>query len=276
MYTLRDKRLATRLVILSELVHNRYSTLKPLAERLDLTIQAISDYLKGMDEEGLTCKVEGIFKPTREGVDYLHRNYIELKRFLEEEIHDLDILDMCGAIARTKIKEGDKVGMFMEKGELVAYANRESISCGVALQDARSGEDVGISDLSGIVELTQGKITLIVVESIRSGGTRELDLDSIKRHVKKQRAALLGALGIVSQVTAKKAGLKLDFKFATTACALDAASKGEDVCVLVDSELLPEALRSIDGHFSGLGEKIKYDVVKKGIKGRRPKGRARR
>jgi len=75
---LRDLRETTKLLILLELVKREHSKLKTLAERFGMTVQGISDYLKTMTTEGLVHNVGGVYKPTKEGVQFLPVSYTHL------------------------------------------------------------------------------------------------------------------------------------------------------------------------------------------------------
>ena len=133
MNILRDKRLTTKILILLELTtnpHHRFK-FKTLAEKFDMTVQAVSDYFKIMKKEGLVMKVRGMYKPTQKGILFLHSNFYEIRDFIDEQMHKLSIIDVCTAVAGGRLKPGDRVGLFMEGGELKAYKNRSSTSMGI-------------------------------------------------------------------------------------------------------------------------------------------------
>ena len=51
---------------------------------------------------------------------------------------------------------------------------------GIALVDAKTGEDLGLKKLHGKVKIKQGKILIVKLPSIRKGGSRAVDLAKIK------------------------------------------------------------------------------------------------
>ena len=67
MRILRDLRLSTKVLILYEMVKQPGIGQRELAATLDVTPQAVSDYLKHMEEEGLVEKEGRSVRPTMVG-----------------------------------------------------------------------------------------------------------------------------------------------------------------------------------------------------------------
>jgi len=105
-YTFSDLRLNTKLLILLEITIVSHSKLKPIADRLGITVQGISEYIKIMQSEGLVHITGGGYKATKKGVQFLHENIRDLKEFVERTMKRLEVIDLCAAIAKTRIKEG--------------------------------------------------------------------------------------------------------------------------------------------------------------------------
>src|SRR5438046_9665455 len=78
---------------------------------------------------------------------------------------EMAFVETTAAMAGGSSHRGDRLGLFMENGVLVAHAGRTSPSTGVAVHDASRGDIVGVRDLEGIVALRPGRI---VVGRIRS------------------------------------------------------------------------------------------------------------
>ena len=68
MKLLRDKSFSTQILILYELYIHNHSNFLPIAEKIGVTQQAISEYIKKMKKEDLVHKVNGNYKPTMKGV----------------------------------------------------------------------------------------------------------------------------------------------------------------------------------------------------------------
>jgi len=258
---LRDLREATKLLILLEITANRHTKMKTIAEVLDMTVQGISDYIKIMSREGYVQNVGGVYRATKKGVEFLHDRFIDLKDFVDRSIQTMSIVNLCGAIAATDIEEGQRVGLFMENGRLVAYANRDSSSMGTALFPAKAGEDVVLKDLEGLVSLSPGKITLLKLPSPKEGGTRSIDMKKGREIVKSVPADRIGATDEVGVGFAHKLGLHLDFEFAPVQASIEAAERGLNVLLLCSQDVVGETIGSIEATNSLLEDKIDYEVI---------------
>ena len=64
MKLLRDKSFSTQILILYELYTKSYSKLTPLADKIGITQQAISEYMKKLMLHDLVQKIDGEYKPT--------------------------------------------------------------------------------------------------------------------------------------------------------------------------------------------------------------------
>ncbi len=128
MRLLRDLRETTKLLILLEIVNNRPRALNSIAARLEITVQGASDYVRTMAQEDLVKKIGGEYRATKKGVELLENRMFELKEFVDSSIKQLEIIDICGAIAGNNIRKDEEVGLFMEEGVLVAYSGKDSPS----------------------------------------------------------------------------------------------------------------------------------------------------
>ncbi|UCF08488.1 MAG: winged helix-turn-helix transcriptional regulator [Thermoplasmata archaeon] len=261
MKVLRDLRLSTELLILFEIMDNPHTKLKAVAEKLDITVQGASDYLRRMKREGLIQNIGGEYRVTKKGIDFLHSNFSELKRFVDSKITELNIIDVCSALAKTPVKKGDEVGIFMEGGVLTAYAGRESSSRGTAFSDADVDEDVAVTDLDGIVSLSPGTIHIMSLPSIREGGSAAVSSDNIKQQYKKIKPDKVGVLDVVSLAAVKKADLKPDFEFGTLPASIEAIEKGLDVMLFASRDSVHTAVSTIEDINSQIEDKIVYKVV---------------
>jgi putative transcriptional regulator len=261
MKILRDLRLSTELLILSEVVSDPHLRLKTIAEKLDITVQGASDYLRRMKKEGFIQNLGREFRATKKGIEFLHANFSELKKFVDLKMAELNIIDVCAAIAKTPIKKGDEVGLFMKSGMLTAYSKRKSESKGIALSDANIDEDVAIKDLDGMVSLSPGKMYIVRLPSIREGGSSSVSMDGIKRLFRKISPDKTGVMDVVSQAVVKKAGINPDFEFGTLNSAVEAVEKGLDVMLFASSEEVHDIVSTIETINSTIEDKIVYQVL---------------
>jgi len=261
MKILRDIREMTKLLILRELTSYRHSRLRTIADRLDITIQGISDYMKMMTEEGLVRNVDGTWKATTKGVEFLQSNFLSLKEFVESSTKEMSIVDVCAAIAGNDIKRGDKVGLFMVKGELIAYSNKDSSSKGVAINSVSKGYDLGVKDLEGIVQLSPGKITLLRIPSIRDGGTTRLNIRKVKKVIRDFKYDIVAAVDLIGRVLAKRLNLDVTICYSVLLATLEAAQRGYHILVLCPEDHVAQFIGGIEENNTRLEDKITYETV---------------
>lgn len=261
MKLLRDLRESTRLLFLYEVLANRHTRLRTVAERLGMTVQGASDYLKGLEEDGLLTTVDGEYRATKKGVEFLLSRVRELRAFVEQAGRTMAFVETTAALAGSGVHRGDRVGLFMEDGHLVAYPNRSSPSSGIADEDASKGEDVAVRDLEGIVALHPGKITIGRVPSTRSGGSKAIDPAAARRALARRRGAVSATMDVAGLVAARRLGLRPRIEFAALAGALEAAERGMDVILLVPEERATEAVQAIEAANARLEEKIPYESL---------------
>jgi len=261
MKLLRDVREATKLLIMKEITSRRHSRLRTIADRLDITVQGVSEYMKMMTKEGLVRNVDGDWRATRKGVEFLQADFIALREFVESSVKEMSIVDVAEAVAGGEIKEGDEVGLFMENGELVAYPGRSSSSKGKALGRASKGDDIGVKELEGIVRLHPGKVTIIRIPSAREGGTRRVDLAKAARIVKKRGGDTVAVVDLTGRVLAHRLKLPVDISFSVLPATLEAAQRGLDILVLCPEDRVAEFIGGIEESNSHLEEKIAYETI---------------
>lgn len=261
MKVLRDLRLSTELLILMEVIKNPHSKLKTIANKLDITVQGVSEYLRRMKNEGKIQNIGGEWRATKSGVEFLHSNFSELKEFVDSKMMELNIIDICAAIAKTPIKKGDEVGLFMEDGVLCAYSGKDSSSKGIAVSDAQVDEDVAIKDLDGLVTLSPGMMHIVKLPSIREGGSSVVSKKGIKNIMDKLKPQKIGVLDAVSQAVLQKAKVQPDFEFASLYSAIEAAEKGLNVMIFASAEQIASVVSTIEDINSQIEDKIIYQII---------------
>jgi putative transcriptional regulator len=261
MKILRDLRLSTELLILLEVIKDPHIKQKNIAEKLDITVQGASEYLRRMKKEGTIQSIGGELRATKKGIEFLHSNFSELKDFVDTKISELNIIDVCAALAKTPIKKGDSVGLFMENGVLTAYSNRESKSNGTAISNADIDEDVAIKDLDGMVSLSPGILQIVKLPSIREGGSGSISKEKIKSLYDSLEPDRVGIMDVVSLAVVKKAGIESDFEFATLNAAVEAVEKGLSVMVFASGDQVNNIVSSIEEINTAVEDKIAYQII---------------
>lgn len=225
-----------------------------------MTVQGASEYVRRMTQAGLLQRVEGEYRATKKGVEFLQDRFVELRSFVERAGRAMAFIITTTALAGTAIRAGDPVGLFMEEGVLVSYANRESGSRGIANEDAAEGEDVAVRNLEGIVGLNPGRILLARIPSKEDGGAKSFRAAAGKR-IRSVRGRITAAVDVAGLVAAKKLDLRVDIRFAVLSAVIEAAELGVDVLVLVPEERAAEAVQAIEAANTRLEDKIPYESI---------------
>ncbi|MBA7573519.1 hypothetical protein ES708_15317 [subsurface metagenome] len=233
---LRNKNMTTRFQILVEIASAGPTVQqKEIARNLDITPQAVSDYIAQLTREGLlVAEGRARYRVTNEGVNWIIKTLRELgdyNAFIQRAITNLSI---CAAIAADDLKKGRKVGLKMKDGLLFASASQKYEASGTAISGAKAGEDVGISGIEGIVPLEVGRVTILRVPGIQRGGSSKVNYNILKERLAK--SDLVTSLGLESLAALRKTGAEFQH-YGAVAAAIEAAKSGlKPLVVCVDSE----------------------------------------
>ncbi len=222
--------------------------LKDIAERLGITVQAVSQYVAAMRKEGLVRESKGGIRPTRKGMQRLQEQFSRLKKEVDGVVQKLSLIDKCVAIAGKDVSSGSQVALIMEDGMLVAYPDRDASSTGVALESAVDGDDVLVGDLEGIVDMELGRLLLVEAPSEFDGGSKSADILKARQSVDGFGPGLLVAGDMVGSALLSKTTPEFFMIHAPVESALSALSKGVDVvfCGTRDSvESMIEAVTAL-------------------------------
>jgi len=260
MKLLRDKSFSTQILILYELYTKPHSKLAPIAEKIGVTQQAVSDYMKKMIKKDLVQKIDGEYKPTIKGTYILQSELSILKNFVDERIDKLSLIKHCAALAKTPIKPGEKVGLFMDDGWLVSYANKQSSSVGIANNGAKVGEYITLGNLDGIIDHNVGKLYYFELPSPFTSKQKKIDTESIKKRLHTMNIDRVGVLDVVAKSICKKIGIKPDFEFGVIYAAIDAAQRGLNAAIFGYDEKIRETLKIFEEINGKSSEKINYEL----------------
>ncbi len=232
--------MATRFQILVEIAANQpYIQQKDIARRIGITSQAVSDYISKLEKDRwISSDGRSRYRVTKEGVNWVLKSLRELQQYSSNAERVLTNINTWAAIADVDIKKGKTVGLVMRNGLLYAVVRSGNGAHGIATHSAREGEDVGITDIEGIVELEPGKIKILEIPDIQDGGTRNLNDDRLKRQL--THAGLIGAIGTESIVALKKANKEANYIYGVTEAAVESARSGfEFTMICTSSASLP-------------------------------------
>ncbi|WP_049925648.1 DUF7839 domain-containing protein [Halopiger goleimassiliensis] len=247
---LDNKRAATRFRILVQIAERQPAVSQgEIAEEVGVTSQAISEYIRELVDDGLVEK-EGRsrYRVTPEGVDWLFRTADDVRRFADHVTGDvLGAMSEDAYVATADIEEGETVSLFLEDGLLHAEPGGEGPATGIATTDAEAGTDVGVTSFEGVMELEPGSVTVLQVPSIRTGGSRAIESETVATAC--TDADRVAATGVEAVVACRRAEIEPDVTFAVGDVAADAAEHGLEVTVVATTDAVgrvTDALRDAD------------------------------
>jgi putative transcriptional regulator len=260
MELLRDLKGSTRVLFLYEVTTSRHTRLRTIAERLGMTVQGASEYAHGLERDGLLGLVNGEYRATKKGVEFLHDRVLDLRRFVDRAGKEMAFVETTAAMAGNAIRRGDHLGLFMQDGVLVAHRGQASPSSGIAAHEAAKGEVVAVRDLEGIVSLRPGRIIVARVPS-RAVSRKGFHVAVAKRIQREARDSVVAALDVGGLVAAKELGLKPRIEFGVVSASVEAAERGVNVLLLAPEERAAEAVHAIEAANTKLEDKIPYESV---------------
>ncbi len=253
---LQSKRESSRFQILVEIAaHQPNLRQKEVAESLGVTPQAISEYIKELVADGLvTTDGRMRYSITKEGVEWLLESAAELKRYARVVMEEIiSHVSVWTAIAEADLEEGERVSLEMRGGLLYANKKEGIEASGVVIGAVGSGEDVGVSDLRGLISLEEGRVILCKVPRVQNGGSRKIDLTKLSHQV--SRAAKVGCLGIEALSALRKVGREPDIIFGAKEFAVEAAYHGLGSVIVSVDEQIPGLLTRLES------EGLKYELI---------------
>jgi putative transcriptional regulator len=259
MELLRDLRESTRLLFLHEVTSNRHTRLRTIAERLEMTVQGASEYARGLQRDGLLAIVDQEYRPTKKGVQFLHTRFRELRAFVDRAGRAMAVVETTAAVAGNSIRKGDRVGLFMEGGFLVAYADRDSPSTGMAVHSASQGAAIEIRDLTGIVGLRPGRIAIVRVPP--PSERRGISAAAAGRILRNRKGFAVAAMDVDGRVAARELGLRPRIEFGVVSSIIEAAERGVDVLLFAPDERAAEIVQSIEASNARREDKIPYETM---------------
>ncbi len=235
---LRDKAAATKFQMLIEIAAAQLNIQqKDIAKKLNVTPQAISQYMEELIGDRLVVSDgRSKYSVTIDGINWVLKIFRDLQSYSNFVKKTVTNITVCAAVADCNLSQGQEVGLKMEDGLLLATDVIDSEAKGIAVSDARKGEDVGISNIEGIVPLEIGEVTIIKIPSIQRGGSRSVDLTWLKKEIKGKK--LIGAIGIEALITLKRIGTNPHYFYGVKEALVEAAYSGLPfLAVCVDDEI---------------------------------------
>ncbi|HEV2166531.1 MAG TPA: hypothetical protein VGS23_06110 [Thermoplasmata archaeon] len=231
------------LLFLFECATRESSRLRPIAERLGVTVQAASHTYRKLALEGLVEFRGGRYLPTVRGVAWLHRTLRALSDDVFARQQQLPIVSSCRAVAAAKVRPGDPVALELHDGVLSARPGRGRGSRGIARTGGPAGALVEVGDLEGILEIEPAEVRLITLSG-RDLADRRL-VGAVAREIRDAPRGLLGASGLEAFHVARRATSGPLVRFAAGAQAAEAARVGVPSTIVVLEEDLPRLVEEL-------------------------------
>lgn len=240
---LRNKNLATKFQILVEIAANQPNLQqRQIASKLDVTSQAISEYIKELIKDGwLTSEGRSRYRVTQEGINWVLQTFRDLRDYSAFVGKAITNISVCTAVAHDDLSENQAVGLEMKDGLLFTTRDTGRGAKGVAVAAAKKGEDVGISSIEGIVDLVIGEITILRVPGIQRGGSRSVDLTRLKKEVTREKEPV-GAIGIEAITALRRIGIEPHYVYGVAEAAVEAARSGLSFLIVCAEDDTPKLL----------------------------------
>lgn len=252
---LQSKNSATRFQILVEIAASGPGIQqKSIAVKLGVTPQAISDYVHQLMEEDLVVSAgRSHYRVSTKGVNWMLKVLRELRSYASLVEQAVTNITVCAAIAECDMKRGQAVGLKMKNGLLFATSEINGGARGIALSSVSKGEDVDVSNIEGLVELTRGRVTILQMPSIQKGGSRQVDLELLQAQVTNNQQ--VGAIGIEALVSLRRVDIEPRYLYGVTEAAIEAAQCGLSFTIVCADDAIPGLIKRLQE------EHLNYELI---------------
>lgn len=248
MKVFKKKGELTRFQILAEIAKNQpHLRQKDIAEKLGITVQAVSENIKSLTDEGFVEIREDTvrYHITKRGIEKLKKEAVDLRKYAEQVVETMNTYkSIWPAIAESELKSGEEVWLKMENGTLFATKNKTSAKAEV-LQGGLKGEDIALTKLEGTIELKTGNVTIIRLPTINQGGSRICNLDKILE-IYNKGFDRVGVMGTISKAVTDKLNISPDFEFATPYATVAASKRGLNVLIFAVGKMTNTITKKLD------------------------------
>lgn len=251
---LRSKKEITKFQILVEIAAHQPDVMqKEIADKIGITPQAVSEYIKELVSEGLLFADGRVrYRVTKKGVEWVLERAQELKKYARFVMEDVvSHISVATAIAMEGLDKGQKVSLRMDKGLL--YAGSDGEVTGITISGAQEGEEVGVTDLKGMITFPPVNITICKVPRVERGGSRSVDYGMLEKYAANK--PYIAVLGVEALIALRKINIKPDILFGAKESVVEAAFHGLSSLVVSVDEEVPSLLNRLEA------EGLSYEVV---------------
>jgi len=256
---LRSKKEITSFQILVEIAAHQPDVMqKEIADKIGITPQAVSEYIKELVFEGLLYSEGRVrYRVTKKGIDWVLERAQELKKYARYVMEDVvSHISVATAIAVERFPKGQTVSLWMDKGLLYAGFVEGEVT-GTTISEAEKGEDVGVTDLKGMISFSPVNITICKIPRVERGGSRNVDYEMLKKY--SQEKPYIAAIGVEALISLRKISITPHILFGARESVVEAAFHGLSSLVVSVDEEVPSLLNRLES------EGLNYEVVDMGI-----------
>ncbi|AKB85902.1 winged helix-turn-helix transcriptional regulator [Methanococcoides methylutens] len=253
---LQSKSGITKFQILTEVAaHQPNVRQKEIAEKIGVTPQAVSEYIKELTAEGFIYSDGRVrYRITKKGVEWVLENAADMKRYANFVMSDIiSHVSTWTAIADEDIEKGENVYLQMRGGLLYVSKTTETGATGITISAAEKGDDVGVTNLLGMIDLENASITVCKVPRSERGGSRNVDLERLQKLASSK--SYIAAIGVESLVAMKKVDITPDVMYGAKESVVEAAFHGLSSLVLAIDEEVPQIMSRLEM------ENLEYELV---------------
>lgn len=235
---LKNKKLATAFQILVEIAANQPNIpQKLIAARVGVTPQAVSEHVRELARDGyLKAAGRSRYRVSQAGVNFILKMAGELEEYSAVVARVVTKISVTTALAEDDIAPGQAVALFMRDGILYASGTGRGGARGIAASRASAGEDVGIANLEGIVELKAGEVIIGKVPGIESGGSARVDRSLLRKKARGKET--VAAIGLEALSALRKIGVEPRYRYGARQAVIEAAHSGlSPLVVCVDNQV---------------------------------------
>lgn len=253
---LKSKNLATKFQIMVEIAaHQPNVQQKDIAQRLGITSQAVSEYIRELTKDGwLSSEGRSRYKVTKEGVDWILQMSRQLHSYAWSVSKVVADISTTPAIADSDLSVGQPASLYMKDGLLFASkATRGKGAKGTIVTEAKKGQDVGIRNIEGVIKLEPARVMIGNVPNVQNGGSRSTNLARLQKEAKKAR--LVGVIGTEALVALVQIGVKPDYVHGVREAAIEAAYCGLPFLVVCSEDKVSILVQRLEE------ENLHYNIV---------------
>ncbi len=226
---------------------------KDLAERLNITIQAVSENIKILTEKGYITSNDGRapYKITQKGIAKVKKDAIILRKYSDSVLETMTYYkSVWPALAKEDLKEGDEVGLYMEDGKLYASLNAQTSAFADVIHDTKKGYDVSLTNLKGTIDIKNSKgsrsADMKLVKEIYTEKYKNYGFESLDK---------VAVIGTVSHAVANNLNIPIDIEYGVTSATVSAIRKGLNIFILCVGDMTKNITKELEDN------DIQYQVI---------------